>query len=191
VRRAVAAAVTSVLCSLALTACSNGADTATPARPSTTSPSTAPTTTHPDTSQRPTEPVMPALAKRHSTAGAKAFIRYFVAVLNYSFEAPDPRALVRLTTSDCTFCKSLILVTARLKRDGRRQTHGDWRDLKLMLTGHDAQKLVFLVTGRIHPGYTQGGTGGARHAIKGGKLVAEIHVEPSIQRWRVSYLEPR
>jgi hypothetical protein len=104
VRRAVAAAVTSVLCSLALTACSNGADTATPARPSTTSPSTAPTTTHPDTSQRPTEPVMPALAKRHSTAGAKAFIRYFVAVLNYSYSIPLSRPLRHVSASECHVC---------------------------------------------------------------------------------------
>jgi Family of unknown function (DUF6318) len=131
------------------------------------------------------------LARQHSTAGAKAFIRYFVSVLNYAFEAPDPRPLAQLTTSDCAFCRSLIHVTSRLKRDGRLQTQGDWRNLKLFLTGHDPQKLVFLVTGRIRPGYTQSVTGTARHAVEGGRLVAEIHVEPSIDRWRVSYLEPK
>jgi hypothetical protein len=188
-RRAIGAAVTSAVCCLALGSCSSDAGTATPARASTSSPRTA--SVSPDTSGRPTEPVMPALAKQHSTAGAKAFIRYFVTVLNYAFEAPDPRPLAHLTTSDCAFCRSLIQVTSRLKRDGGRQTHGDWRHLKLMLTGHDPQKLVFLVTGRIRPGYTQAATGGARHAVQGGKLVAEIHVEPSTARWRVSYLEPK
>ncbi len=91
-RRAISAAVTSAVCCLALGSCSSRAHSATPAHASTTSPSTA--SVSPDTSRRPTEPVMPALAKEHSTAGAKAFIRYFVTVLNYSHHA-HPTATLR------------------------------------------------------------------------------------------------
>jgi hypothetical protein len=191
VRRAVAAAVTSVLCSLALTACSNGADTATPARPSTTSPSTAPTTTHPDTSQRPTEPVMPALAKRHSTAGAKAFIRYFVAVLNYSHRAHSTRRLRTLSAKDCLVCTVIARSIDAMRKSGGEQTGAAWKCLGVAsLPGTDPTQRNFVAHIHISGGETRRSQGAVTQTIKESVVYDDFFLLWRARTWLVHDLRP-
>ena len=56
-----------------------------PPSPTSTPATTASTTTTPPDRRRP--PVMPALARQKTPAGAKAFVRYYVEVLNHSYAA--------------------------------------------------------------------------------------------------------
>ena len=85
-RRAVAAAVVVGVC-LAGTSCTDDSGVAPPSTPGRTA------TADPPTASGPTEgpPELPEAAKAKTTAGAKAFVRYYVDVLNYSwYHAADP-----------------------------------------------------------------------------------------------------
>src|SRR5688572_6597260 len=93
--RQVAAAV---VCWLALTAC-DGDSSANPDE--TTAPSTTSSTPTATSPTAPTAPVMPALAKQKSEAGAKAFIRYFAEVLNYSWASLESRDLTAMSAREC------------------------------------------------------------------------------------------
>jgi hypothetical protein len=134
-RRAIGAAVTSAVCCLALGSCSSHAGTATPARASTSSPRTA--SVSPDTSRRPTEPVMPALAKQHSTAGAKAFIRYFVTVLNYSYSIPISGPLRHVSAQECHVCQTLARGLDALRQSRGSQAGGRWKVIRVFRIASD------------------------------------------------------
>lgn len=53
-------------------------------------------------------PVLPAVAKQSTQAGAKAFFRYFWDVYNYSYDARDVAALRGISDEKCTFCQSTV-----------------------------------------------------------------------------------
>jgi hypothetical protein len=137
-RRAIGAAVTSALCCLALSSCSHDASTATPARPSTTSRgSAAPASASPDTSPHPSEPVMPALAKHHSTAGAKAFIRYFVSVLNYAYSIPTSDPLRHVSAEECHVCQTLARGLDSLTKSRGSLAGGRWTVVRVLRIASD------------------------------------------------------
>jgi hypothetical protein len=164
-RRAIGAAVTSAVCCLALGSCSSDAGTATPARASSSSPRTA--SVSPDTSGRPTEPVMPALAKQHSTAGAKAFIRYFVTVLNYSHRAHSTDRLRTLSADDCLVCTVIARSIDAMHRSGGQQTGAEWNCLNVAsLPRTDPRGRNFVAQIHIRAGKTQRSRGAVTQTIR-------------------------
>jgi hypothetical protein len=68
--------------------------------------------------------VLPAVAREHSNAGAKAFVRYYIDVLNYSYEHLEPRLLVHLSPGTCVLCSASLELLRRLHRDGGEQRGG-------------------------------------------------------------------
>src|SRR5689334_8294933 len=89
---------------LTLTACSGSAD---PSPPPTTR--STPTSAAPSPTPSPTVPVMPEAAKAHTTAGAKAFVRYFWQVVNYAQATGDTAAIAAMTDSkSCSQCNAGI-----------------------------------------------------------------------------------
>ncbi len=132
-RRAVAAAIAAGLwlTSAACTAepAANPPSTApTATDPSTTTTSGTPTTSGPATTS-PGEvkaPVMPALARENSRAGAKAFVRYYIATLNYSIHARSGDLLRGASTPGCRACNSVASLASGLEKKGGYQEGGDW-----------------------------------------------------------------
>lgn len=61
-------------------------------------------------------PVMPALARKHTEAGAKAFVLYTVAQLNYSQATLQFRRLGALLSDSCAGCRGAIDYLAKVKR---------------------------------------------------------------------------
>jgi hypothetical protein len=187
-RRAIGAAVTSAVCCLALGSCSSQAGTATPARDSTSSPRTA--SVSPDTSRRPTEPVMPALAKQHSTAGAKAFIRHYIAVINYAFARTDPSPLLRISASDCASCKQLIAISARLERNGGEQVGGEWSATTIRSSARDGDNRYFIVDAQVAHGFSRGKASGPKHVIKSHRIEAQLQLVWHSSHWLLVDLAP-
>lgn len=64
-------------------------------------------------------PVMPELAKENSKAGLEAFIRYWYAQLNYSYESGETRTLRSLSAANCSWCTSLRKSVEAAWQDGR------------------------------------------------------------------------
>ncbi|MGA9346097.1 MAG: DUF6318 family protein, partial [Nocardioidaceae bacterium] len=95
-RRATAVAVVVGVC-LAGTSCTDDSGAAPPSTPDSTA------TADPPTTSRPTEgpPELPEAAKAKTTAGAKAFVTYYVDVLNFSWERLTPAPLARVSSRGC------------------------------------------------------------------------------------------
>jgi Family of unknown function (DUF6318) len=190
-RRALGAAVTSALCCLALSSCSHNADTATPSHPSTMSRgSAAPTSASPDASPRATEPVMPALARQHSTAGAKAFIRHYIAVINYAFARTDPSPLQKISASNCVSCKQLISISARLARRGGKQVGGEWTSTSIRSSVRDGNRRFFIVDAQVGHGYSVGNATGPKHVIRAHRIQAQLQLVWHSSHWLLVDLGP-
>lgn len=120
--------VVSAFCCLGLVSCSSNSTAGDPPTSGTTtsaatsplSPSASPTSTSPHTDPAP--PRLPALAKERSTAGAKAFVRYYISALNHAWLSQSTNDLQLLAASACQQC-------ARIGHgiDDIRLHHGDTR----------------------------------------------------------------
>ena len=144
-RRMLAACAVLTLC---LTACSGGGDDPTPS-PTTSTTSGTPTTTGPTSTDPPDgPPELPDAAKAQTTAGAKAFVSYYVAVLNYSFAKLDASQLQRLASTRCDVCRLLEDSVRSMARRGGSQDGGSWRVVTLAQSGgtDSARKMI----ARIH-----------------------------------------
>lgn len=79
--------------------------------PAPTSPSTTSSTTSPSATSVaapvPVKPEFPAAAKKHTDAGAVAFVEYYWAAMNYAWMKPDTKILVDLGAASCKSCANL------------------------------------------------------------------------------------
>jgi hypothetical protein len=193
-RRAVASALISGLC-LTLTACSHH-EAAGP--PPTGHDSTGPSVTGPATTgstssdpPRDTPPVMPPLAKEKSTAGAKAFIRYFVEVLNYSHVAESTQRLRRLSASDCAVCKAIASAIEEMRRRGGRQEGAEWVILGLGSLPSSESNLFNLVADiRINRGSTRRSSGAQIQHIRAAQVHDDFFLVWQTGTWLLRDLRP-
>ncbi|MEI2777905.1 MAG: DUF6318 family protein [Tetrasphaera sp.] len=70
----------------------------------------------------PTKPDFPAAAKKHTDAGAVAFVRYYLNVLDYAWSAPNPDILDGLATQDCELCAKLVQTATDSTKGGEKST---------------------------------------------------------------------
>jgi hypothetical protein len=97
----------------ALAAGCGGAPTAKFVPPSSSSVPSDPTTT---SAADVTPPVMPDLAKQHTVAGAKAFVKYYWAVANYAQTRLDPSPLEALADKQCAGCQGASAFVREVSR---------------------------------------------------------------------------
>src|SRR4051812_31772774 len=136
-----ACAAWGLVSALALAGCSGGDEQAGGPRPS------GPPADHPtsaDTSGASdaavpeiAPPTLPALAREHTNAGAKAFVRYYIDVLYYAWLESKPLALRRFTPKVCSVCTDSATVLKRRPRRGGTQTGGSFRIRNVAVTGSD------------------------------------------------------
>jgi hypothetical protein len=112
-----------VVASILLSGCggSNKTDASRSSTANTSPASTAaPTSSAPTTSvaSRTTDPNIPAAARAHSTAGAEAFVRYFIERWNVAWTGPRPGILSPLCQSSSNACTALERSAARLTNAG-------------------------------------------------------------------------
>jgi len=101
VRRTAAALVVVPLFALA----SCGGD---PHKPPPYTPSPTPTESTSPTPTGPVAPTLPTAAKKHTRAGAEAYVRYYVDVLNHATATVDPPTLAKVTPKDCDGCQNIL-----------------------------------------------------------------------------------
>jgi len=191
-RRAVAAAIAAGLwlTSAACTAepAANPPSTApTATDPSTTTTSGTPTTSGPATTS-PGEvkaPVMPALARENSRAGAKAFVRYYIETLNFSWQALRPDALSAESSNRCRVCRLISKRITKTRSNGGYQHGGEWSPTRIFpLPGQTDERSKFLVTLRIAKGSWKPAAGDSPHAIVAGTVTNEFDLVWSPAGWR-------
>src|SRR4051794_11026217 len=78
---------------------------------------TTPSTTRPR--PRPTvTPAVPAAARRHSAAGAEAFARFYLELVNRAWSEPNPDLLRPYVLPTCKTCANQIAAATELRRRG-------------------------------------------------------------------------
>ncbi len=197
-RSALTAALATAL--LSLTGCAHDTKRADPPP---TSPiaatSTTPTTpTTPTTTARtttapagPKAPFMPAAARRQTTAGGKAFVKYYIGVLNYAGASLSTDLLDRLSTGDCEVCHVLRDFTDRMRRRGGMQVSGAWTGLRIqVLPRNDPSERNFVVHIHVHRGTEQRESTSTPQRIKAQTVYDVFALKWHAGSWRLADLYP-
>lgn len=192
-RRAPVAALAAVVCSAALAGCTEDSSAGPTTAPSPGTSSGSSTTAEPTTSTSPTPstpptdpppPVLPALAKEQSTAGAKAFVRFYIAVLNYSWTELQSRFLTAASADDCDVCQLISRRIDATNLRGGYQINGEWSPRRIYrLPGQSAARPKFLVTIDIGAGRWKPGRGKDERKIASSQVTNEIDLSWTSHGW--------
>lgn len=84
----------------------------------------------------PVEPTMPAAAKKHTAAGAEAFVEFYWEMVNYAQLTGDLSGLVRLSDPNCGACAGGLDFLRRIFNGG-----GEVRGGEVSVQTHDSIKV--------------------------------------------------
>lgn len=127
--RFAAAAATSLMLLTSLSGC-GGDPPAAQAQPSRTP-------TSPSSSPTPTPPALPAAAKRNTKAGAKAFVRHYIDLINYAQATGSTAHLAQAESKACGSCKNGRHYLNGVYRPGGEIIGGAWK-IRRMSVRRDA-----------------------------------------------------
>ena len=122
-----------MLCAVSVAGCTSDAAPVPAPRPSLSTPLTSGSPTGPSASPTPTPretptetpPPMPAAAKGDGRAAAKAFVRYYIDLINYAGRTGDVRRLKARSGTDCLSCMELVrLFSMTYSQGGYFHTRG-------------------------------------------------------------------
>ncbi|MGN6780031.1 MAG: DUF6318 family protein [Marmoricola sp.] len=121
-----------------LSGCGGTPDAGPPPSPPTTAPTATPT---------PTAPVMPDAARANTKAGAVAFVRHYVDLLDHAIKTGDVFGVRSLTARSCGSCMRVIRQIDRIYRNGGHSDGGTWTVVNVQSAGHPARgsALVYAV----------------------------------------------
>ena len=91
----------------------------------TTRSSTSPTSSPSETTTAPVEPTLPPEAEGKGIKAAEAFVRHYLAVVDYSRLMLDPIHLRKLSAATCGGCTGLGDLLAEVAKNGGKITGGD------------------------------------------------------------------
>jgi len=172
-----------VLVGVLAAACTDNADPKPLPSPS-ASPSASPS------SSGPVAPTLPAEAKGKSAASAKAFVRYWVAVLNYSGPAGDTRDLRSLSAQRCIDCDAIADFIEQVSGAGGAITGKGWtvRNVRIIdgagTNGPTLDALVDVSPQRVIPK-----AGAKPRRFPGGKRLKTFWLQWQHATWSVSRLD--
>jgi Family of unknown function (DUF6318) len=133
--------------------------------------------------------VLPDVAREHTTAGAKAFVRYYIDVLNYAALALSPARLDDLSPQRCELCTSFVEVVRRVRDHSGHQEGGELELRQLALASVDELGTHLLVgTVSVHAGSSQESAQSRPVRIKPTRFVLEFHVGWHRGVWHLSDL---
>ena len=145
-----------------------------PSTPPSSSPSTAP------------PPALPAAAQQHTKAGAIAFVRHYIALINYAQATGSVDELERAGLESCRSCTSTTRFIARLYARGGRFEGGFTTVLQVMdaISPSEYGDYVVDVTIKIAPSVVHDNGTGRR--ARGGTNVLSVFPKWTLQGWRVA-----
>jgi hypothetical protein len=187
------ALVSSVICAL-ITGCSGSPEPTTegsvsgdPSGPPASSVTSLTTPPDPD---EPPAPVMPDLAKQNSIAGAKAFVRYYIDVLNYAFSELQPTRLDALSPAGCGLCRSFVGGVRKLRRNGGSQIGGTWSTSNVAGLGSDDASTFFVADVDARRGTSYASPDAPGHRILPDHLEVIFQLRRADAGWRIEVVYP-
>lgn len=169
----------------AVTGCSSNPSPAPlPSRsPSASAPSEA-------TSPEPTPPTMPAVAQGTSEKSAKAFVRYYIAALNFAGPYGETEELKRLSSRSCTACSAIIELIAEVHENGGYIRGEGWTVRSVeTVTFDDAMGRVLDAFVRVHPQEIRTSASGEPSKFEGGRRLKTFWLAKRGDDWVVTRLE--
>jgi hypothetical protein len=110
-------------------------------------------------------PALPAAAKGTTPAAAKAFVRYYVDLINYGLETLDAKPLRTASSETCDFCAGIAKALDRSRRLDRSYEGGRWHLRKISIVpGSSATKVATQVV--VDAQTIKGASGGDTLDIK-------------------------
>ncbi|MEO5710277.1 MAG: DUF6318 family protein, partial [Nocardioidaceae bacterium] len=149
----------------------------------TSTPSAAPSAT-------PTAPELPAAAKGTSAASAKAFVRHWIEVLNYSGPAGDSNPLREISASDCVDCDAISDYIDKVYRSGGSIDGSGWAVRQVRVVDRPGARSLLLDV-LVNVGQQEVVTAKGKPAtrFKGGRRLKTFLVEQQSDGWRVARLD--
>jgi hypothetical protein len=137
------------------------------------------------TSPAPVMPEMPAAARQKTTAGAKAFVRYYIDVLNYSHASQLTMLLRSLAANPCQVCEILSDAIDEMHRRGGFQHGGFWdvEDVSALPTSK-LQHQNLLVNIRVEPGDVKRFRRDTLHHVREDRLTYIAELAWQRRSWR-------
>jgi hypothetical protein len=176
-RRAV---IPAVVLLLALAGC--GGDPKADPSPSPSSPSTSPVST------TPSAPVLPEEAKADTKAGAIAFVKYYVELINHAQATGDVDVLAAVEDPGCESCSKGRTVLEEIYKAGGT-IHGGELTFKLTNEARSPRYRGWVVSGSLAfaPQTVTRTAGGATQELSGGTTIVNAFVSKAndAREWRV------
>ena len=175
------------VCAVLAAGCDGDADGADPP-PATESTSTTTEPTDPTTSSGPVEPTLPAAAEGSSVAAAKAFVGYYIEVLDYALTTGEVDLLSDESAPTCSGCRDYIRFITDLYGRGGWRRGGDWLVESARLSGRPARTLVMsLIVKSAAYDLKKSSVAGVIH-YQADRFGISLVVMRKAQAWRISDL---
>ena len=133
----------------------------------------------------PVKPQFPAEAKKHTDAGAVAFVKYYWAAVDYAWTKPDERVLVPLSLSTCKSCAwfEKIAADSRAASEYMSGPAMQAKDVEHVSTAGQSIRLACKVTQFATTTYSKDGT--VVTSTERDEINESVDVVWSNERWQV------
>jgi hypothetical protein len=133
---------------------------------------------------------MPAAAEGTSPAAAKAFVRHWIAALNYASSTGDVSAVQALSTSSCTSCGASFSRISEVYGAGGNIDSDGWRIRTMqMVPGRPSGQPMIDVGVQLSPQVVVTEKGAEPQKFAGGRLPMTFTLDRQSGKWRVGRLE--
>lgn len=150
------------------------------------SPSPSPTSTEPTSEPAPT---MPAEAEGTSRAAAKAFVRHWIAVLNYAGPSGDASALRAISTSDCAACGGIADFIEEVHEAGGTIEGEGWRPKRITVVSSTQQQVVLDVLTEVSEQKVQSAASAEATTFPGGERIKTFWLSRRNGAWVLARLD--
>lgn len=149
-------------------------------------PPPAPATT-PSASATPPPPAMPDAARQHTKAGAVAFVRHYVDLINHAQATGETQALKAVEDPQCLSCRSVRSHLRALYARGGSITSGAWQVASAphVSPNPDIQGFTVEALIRTSAQIINDGSGHVKR-VRGGSNILTFLVKRFGRSWRVS-----
>jgi hypothetical protein len=175
-----------VVAALLLAGCSGDEPAAEP--PPLKAPTTSPVATESPTTPEP--PVLPAAARKNTKAGAVAFARFYVSLLNYTASTGETRELRHRSSRQCESCMSVAVTVEQIYESGGSINHYGWhvRRYNVTNTGRAGSWLVVLGI-RAQPHVVRESASGDSRRLDGGNFTIAVYAHASRSGWVMTRMD--
>jgi hypothetical protein len=134
-------------------------------------------------------PTLPAKAKGTSEAAAKAFVRHWIAVLNYAGPSGDHKALRELSAERCVACSAISDFIRDVHLNGGEIAGQGWVPRRVKVVSSTAEFTVVDVWTLVQNQTVKPSAASTSEVFTGGRRLKTFWVEPHDSNWRITRLD--